>query len=178
MGLFFEVLNAVNSHKQQASADQLSALTNSIQQLTSQHGMDASGTQAIMSAVGRFLRPALQQQGEALGGAQLENLIGQLAGGNDSLGALQTLLPPPVQQEMIQGIARQTGMPQNVVQGVLPSLVPMVMNFLHLGANIPGSRGLNPILQAFLNRDRNGDTDLGDMMKFASRFLNAPNQPD
>jgi Bacterial protein of unknown function (DUF937) len=189
MGLFFEVLNAVNSPNQQANVEQLSALTSSVQQLAGQHGMDTSAIQSIMSSLGGFLRPALQQQGSALGGSQLENLIGQLAGDNaiagmmgqfprenDSMGALQTLLPPHVQQDMIQGIAKQTGMNPGVVQAVLPSLVPMVMNFLHLGANTPGGRGTNPILKAFLDGDREGDTDLGDMMKFASRFLNAPNQ--
>jgi Bacterial protein of unknown function (DUF937) len=191
MGLFFEVLNAINSPNQQANVDQLSTLTGSVQQLAGQHGVDSTAMQLIMSSLGGFLRPALQQQGAALGGVQLESLIGQLAGGstasgvagqfmgsNESLSALQALLPPHVQQEMIQGIARQTGMNPSLIQGVLPSLVPMAMNFLHLGANAPGSRGLNPILKAFLDGDRAGNTDLGDMMKFASRFLNAPNQPN
>jgi hypothetical protein len=43
-----------------------------------------------------------------------------------------------------------------------------------LGAPTPGSIGTNPLLTGFLDGDKDGDVDLGDVFKFATRFLNSP----
>jgi hypothetical protein len=87
---------------------------------------------------------------------------------------LQGLIPPRLQEQMIQGIAQQTGMNPTMVQAALPSLIPVVMNILNMGSSTTGQAGGNSILQAFLAGDRTGNIDLGEMLQFANRFLNSP----
>jgi Bacterial protein of unknown function (DUF937) len=201
MGLFFDVLSAVNNPNQQASVGQLGSLVNSVQQLSSQTGMDSATTQNVLSAVGQFIQPALQQQGAAMGGQQLSNMVGQIAsagalgglmggdqGGGNPLGGLmgqmaggggaamlQGLLPASMQQEMAQVVAQKTGLDPSMIQSMLPSLIPVVMNFLNMGAAKPGAPGGgNPLLSAFLDGNQDGSTDLGDVMNFATRFMNPP----
>ena len=62
MGLFFDVLSAINNPNQNANVDQLSSVAGSVQQLASQHGVEPSAMQGIVSGLGGALRPALQQQ--------------------------------------------------------------------------------------------------------------------
>lgn len=176
MGLFFEVLSAINNPNQRASIDQLGTITNTVQQLASSRGIEPSQMQTLMSALGGVLRPAIQQQRTAIGGNQLEGLIGQLAGGSLSSSVIQSMLPPQMQQQIIQGISQRTGMDASMLQAILPSLIPVVLNLINMGGSKTGSQGSNPILNTFLDGDRDGDTDLGDVFKFAGRFLNPPNQ--
>jgi hypothetical protein len=190
MGLFFDVLSAVNNPNQQASIEGLSSMTNAVQQFAGKNGLDASATQSLISAVGGALRPVLQQQATAAGGTSqlagmmsqfagknpLGSMVGQASGGNFDMSALQSMIPAEMQQQLINGISQKTGMNASMIQGMLPSVLPIVMNFFNMGASAPGSRGGNPLLSAFLDSDRDGDTDLGDVMKFAGRFLNAPHQ--
>lgn len=187
MGLFFEVLNAINNPHQSASIDQLSSLTGSVQQLATQNGIDAGTMQSVVSALGGALAPALKQQLGA-GGGQLGGLFGQLAGGNLAgnvlnqatsgnldASSISSLIPPQLQQQIAQVVAQKTGLDAGMIQGLIPTLLPTVLGFFKMGANTTG--GGNPLLNAFLDSDHDGDTDLGDMMKFANRFLNAQYQP-
>jgi hypothetical protein len=174
MGLFFDVLSAINNPNQQASVSQLESITNSIQQVASSQGIDAGKTQSLMSALGGFLRPALKQQRSAMGDNQLDNLLGRFGGGTAATmgaSAISSLFPPQMQQQMIQSIAQKTGLSPNMLQSAMPVLIPAVMGLLSMGAKKPGMGGGNPLLNAFLDSDRDGDTDLGDVFKFASRFL-------
>ncbi|MBI4784155.1 MAG: DUF937 domain-containing protein [Oscillatoriophycideae cyanobacterium NC_groundwater_1537_Pr4_S-0.65um_50_18] len=201
MGLFFDVLGAINDPNQQASVGQLGSLLSSVQQISQQTGLDAGTTQNVISALGGALRPVLQQQNSEMGGQQLAGMLSQLAGGgSNSLGgmlgqvaggnplggmlgqaataavggnALQSLIPAQMQQQIAQAVAQKTGLDATMVQSLLPMLIPVVLGFLNLGANKPGAPGgaSNPLLSAFLDSDRDGDTDLGDVMKFATRFL-------
>ena len=208
MGLFFDVLSAVNNPNQQASVGQLGALLGSVQQVSQQTGLDTGTTQNVISALGGALRPVLQQQSSEMGGSQLAGMLGQLAGGGNPLGGmlgqatggnplggvlgqaataamggsmgggiggtLQSLIPAQMQQQLAQTVAQKTGLNPTMVQSMLPMLIPVVLGFLNLGANKPGVSGGsgNPLLSAFLDSDRDGDTDLGDVMKFSTRFLN------
>ncbi|WP_421659312.1 DUF937 domain-containing protein [Leptothermofonsia sp. ETS-13] len=181
MGLFYEVLSAINNPNQQASIDQLSSLSGSVQQLANQHGIDNNTMQTVLSALGGALSPVLRQQA---GSQSLEGMLGQLAGGNFAgtggnfnPSSLVSLIPPQFQEQIIQTVAQKTGLSAGMLQGLLPALLPIVMNFLNMGKSTSGGQGANPLLNAFLDSDRDGDTDLGDVMKFANRFLNAQYQP-
>lgn len=184
MGLFFDVLSAVNNPNQNASIDQLSSVAGTVQQLASQHGVEPSAMQGILSGLGGAMRPALQQQ--AAGGG-LGNLMGQLAssqlaggglgnmggmGNMGSMGGLAAMITP----QLIQGLSQKTGVNSGALQSMLPALIPVVMQFLNMGAGKTGgsAAGLadNPLLKSFLDGDRDGDVDLGDVFKFTGRFLN------
>jgi hypothetical protein len=75
---------------------------------------------------------------------------------------------------LIQGLTQQTGLSANSATELLSSLLPLLLKFLNLGAATPGSLGKNPVLASFLDSDHDGDVDLGDAFKFASRFVTAP----
>jgi hypothetical protein len=201
MGLFFEILSAINNPNQEANIEQLGSLTNSVQQLAQNHGMDSSMMQSVMSMVGSQLQTTLGQQGGVQqaqgllgqltgnnpignllgqvteGDNPLGNLMGQVTGGggeNPALGAIQSLLPQEMQQQLIQGIATKTGLDASSIQGMLPTLIPAVLNLLKMGSPTSGAQGSNSILQAFLDSNQDGKTDLGDVFNFANRFLNSP----
>jgi uncharacterized protein YidB (DUF937 family) len=188
MGVFFEILSAINNPEQKASINQLSQVTNAIQSLTDERGIDPSMTQSIMSTVGGYMRSALQQKDEtggagqignlvgqlAGGGNQIGSIVGQLAGGNPSFSAIQSFIPPQIQQQMIEGLVQKTGLPTNAIQGMLPTLLPTVFNLLQMGSSKPGVSASNPVLNAFLDSSSEGGADLGNVIKFANRFLNPP----
>jgi hypothetical protein len=171
MGLFFDVLSAINNPNQQANVSQLESLTNSIQNLGASNGIQPAQMQNMVSGLGNLIRPALQQQRAAVGGGQLENLVGQALGAGAGATALQALIPPQLMQQFSQVLSQKTGLSPNLVQSVLPSLLPSVLGLLQMGSGKPGTTNSNALLNSFLDSDQDGDVDLGDVMKFAGRFL-------
>lgn len=165
MGLFFDVLSAINNPNQNATVDQLGQLTGTVQQLAASHGVDPSTMQNVLSQLGGVLRPALQQQS---GGSQLGGLVSQLAGSGAAASALSSFLTPQLQQQIVSAVSSRTGVDASLIQSMLPTLIPVVLNLLHMGSS---SNGSNPLLAAFLNSNAQGG-DLGDVLKFSSRFLN------
>lgn len=173
MSLFFDVLSSINNPNQQGSVTQLGNVVGGLQQLATSQGIDAAQMQSVLSSVGGFLGPALQQQQGMLGGGgQLENLVGQLGGSGAPATAMQSLIPPQVMQQLVQVVSQKTGLDAGMLQGLLPSLIPAVMGLLNMGSSQPGTRGDNPLLGAFLSGGSNAD--LGEVFKFANRFLNPP----
>jgi hypothetical protein len=167
MGLFFDILSSINNPDQQGSVSQLESITHSVQQLATSQGVDASKMQSVLSAAGGLLGPMLQQQQSNFpGGANLGGLMGQIAGTGASATVLQSLFPSQLQQQLAEGIAQKTGINASAIQGMIPVLLPTIMGLLNMGANKSG--GTNPLLSTFLN----GGNDLGDVFKFADRFLN------
>jgi hypothetical protein len=175
MGLFFDVLSAINNPQQAANVEQLGGLTQELQQVAGKFGLNAQGTQTALSALSSQLRPALQQQAQG-GSLDLGSLAGQVMGAasGGKLGALSSLLPPEAQSAVLQSVAGKTGLNPSQLEGLIPSLLPIVMKFFNLGASGPGGFTQNPLLKQFLDSDRDGDVDLGDVFKFAGRFLNGP----
>jgi hypothetical protein len=176
--MFFEMLSAINDPKKQGSVEQLSQVTSSLQQLAKTQGLSDAQMGAMMSALGGALQPALQQQSSPLGGSQLTNRVSQFAGGTSNhAAALQSMIPPQMQQQIAQTIAQKTGMNAPMVQAMLPQVLNSVMGMFNMGAAKPGvaATGGNPLLNAFLDTNRDGSTDMGDALKFATRFLNSPN---
>ncbi|UBF26350.1 DUF937 domain-containing protein [Kovacikia minuta CCNUW1] len=173
MSVFFEILSAINNPNQQGSIDQLSQVVHSVQQLGAEQGISSSTLQTVLSSLGGLLAPALKQQGAVAGGLPLDNLT-ELAGAGMGAGVLSSFLTPELQQQIVQAIAQKTGLPAGTLQSLLPGLISAVTGFLSMGAGKSGVPGSNPVLSAFLDSDRDGDIDLGDAFKFATRFLNAP----
>ncbi|MGL5080389.1 MAG: hypothetical protein ACRC8A_02770 [Microcoleaceae cyanobacterium] len=170
MGLFFDVLKSINDPNQQGNVDQLSHVLNGVQQLGAGQGVSASTMQTVMSSLGGFLGPVLKQQGAAGGLGSLDNLVGQFTGANSG-GGLPSFITPQLQQQLIQGISQKTGLNASALQTMLPGLLSSVMGLMNMG-NRPGTTGANSLLTAFMDGNRDGSTDLGDVFKFASRFIN------
>ncbi len=173
MSIFFDLLSAINNPNQQANVSQLSSIVNSVQNLTTNQGIDNSQLQSIMSIVGNQIRPALQQQEAIIGKGRLENLVSQVVTSADGGSALQSLFSPQLMQQIAETVTKQTGMNSSLIQSALPTLTSAVLSLLQMGAPQTGAWGnSNPLLNSFLDTDSDGDTDLGDVMKFANRFLN------
>lgn len=182
MGLFDQILGAVNNPQQTASPDQLGSILGTVQQLSNQQGMDASTTQTALSVVGGYVRSALQQQRATGGSSQVEALVNQFGGTNRNPNALEAIFTPNQQQQVAQDVAQRTGINANQVMALLPILVPIVLNLLKQGSPQPnsaqpnspdaGNLGANPVLNGFLDADGDGDVDIGDAMSLAGRFMN------
>jgi hypothetical protein len=173
MSIFFDLLSAINNPNQQANVSQLSSIVNSVQNLTINQGINNSQLQNIMSIVGNQIRPALQQQEAIIGKGRLENLVSQVVTSADGGSALQSLFSPQLMQQIAETVSEQTGMNSSLIQSALPTLTSAVLSLLQMGAPQTGAWGnSNPLLNSFLDTDSDGDTDLGDVMKFANRFLN------
>jgi hypothetical protein len=168
MSLFFDVLSSINNPNQSGSVEQLASITRGLQQVSSQHGVSSSSMESVMSALGPVLGGALKTQGG--GGAQLQDMIGQVASGAASGNPLQSLLTPQIQQQLAQAVAQKVGISGTTVQAMLPALLPIVMQLLNMGKSRSGVAGSNPLLNAFLGGSA-GSTNLGHAMKFANRFL-------
>lgn len=185
MGLFDQILGAIDSPNQQASPAQLSNILTAAQQLSSSQGVDAGTTQTAMSVVGSFVRSALQEERQTRGADSAEAIVNQYAGTTPNANAVQALFGGNQQNQVIQAVSQRTGIPPQTIQMLLPILVPLVLNLLKTGSsnvNAPNSTTTpaattgsgNSVLNAFLDADGDGDVDVGDAMRLAGRYMNQP----
>ncbi len=176
MGLFDQILSAVNNPNQQASPDQLGTILNTVQQLSNHRGLDPATTQTAISVVGGYVRSALQQQRATGGAAQAETIVNQFGGTHPSANALEALFSPQQQQQVAEAVAQRTGINADQVMALLPILVPIVLNLLKQGNQASGASASagqsNSVLNSFLDADGDGDVDIGDAMSMAGQFLN------
>ncbi|MGI0486927.1 hypothetical protein ACN4EK_15920 [Pantanalinema rosaneae CENA516] len=169
MGLFDQIVNAINNPNQQASPNQLNDILTNVQQMSGSRGMDAATSQALLSQVGSYVRSALQQKQASGGRSAVESIVNQFSG--NGAGAMLSLFSLQQQRDIATAIANRTGLPAGVIQAMLPGLVAQVLNLLRSGATTPGNQGGNSVLNSFLDSDRDGDVDIGDAMMMASRFF-------
>lgn len=193
------LLDAIENPEQQATLSQLQAITAWIQQVTSRQGFDLSRTRSILSALGNALRSTLVKQQRMMGNRQLENLLRRfcdLVHTSDlpSLVLLQSLFPPRFQKQIMWDVSRKTGISPNVLQIMLPDIIPAILTLLNMGAvsttssdavevnNAKASiakAGIvkdntltaNPLLNAFLDNHDAG-MDLAALFEFSIRFCN------
>jgi hypothetical protein len=172
MGLFDKIAGAINDPNLQGSIGQLGDILGSVQQAGETQGIDASSTQALVSALGGHVRSALQekQASEGIGGVQ--DLINQFGGTGFNPQAVLALFSPQQQQQVSQAVSGVTGIDPSMIQAMLPTLIPTVLNFLKMGSAQGEASGQNSILSGFLDTDGDGDVDLGDAMGMAGRFMN------
>ena len=170
--MFFEVLSAINDPNQQANISQLDQVTKSVQKLANSQGVNPSQMQLMMTVLGGALQPILKQKQSQLGAGQLASMLGRASDAS----VLTSIISPQLQQQLAQTVAQKTGMQASIAQAMLPQLLPIVMSLFNMGSPTPGSvGGTNSLLSTFLDSNRASNTDLGNVMKFAGRFLNTPN---
>lgn len=173
MGLFFEVLNSINDPKQDASIQQLGEITNSVQNIAQQNGIQPDAMNSVMTNLGPMLGPLMKQQmgGGGAGGNMMGSLMNMATGGGGAggMGALASMITP----QMMQSLSQKSGVGAGKLQTLIPALLPIVMKLMNMGNSSGG--GANPILNSFLGGGGGGGgADLGTMMKFAGRFMNPP----
>ncbi len=171
MGLFDQIISAVGNPQQQASPDQLGSILSTAQQVSGNNGLDPSMAQTVMSLLGGHVRSALQQKQATEGGDQVHSIVDQFAGLGSNPQAVQALFSMGQQENVANDISQRTGLNPGMIQSMLPALVPLVLNLLQSGST-GGAQAGNPVLNAFLDSNRDGDVDLGDVMGMAGQFLN------
>jgi hypothetical protein len=163
MGLFFELLNSINDPKQSGNIDQLSGILSAATSVAQQNNLDPGMMQTVLSAMSGPMRSTLQGSG----GVNPMNILSGLMSGN--AGAVSNLFTPQLQQQMVQTVAQKTGISSSVLQMAIPLLIPVVLNVFKMGGGNAGKQDTNSLFSAFLQGDR---ADLGQVMKYADRFLN------
>lgn len=171
MSIFNQILSAIDNPEKEASTNQLGSILDTVQQLSGNHQANPDAIQSAMSIVGNYTKSALQQQRSQGGITQVNQLINQFGGTQANSQALSALFDSSQVQNMIQQISLRTGLNAGTIQGMLPILVPLVLNFLKTGNDKNNLRGNNPVVSSFLDADGDGDVDLQDAMNMASRYL-------
>ncbi|MEM6448973.1 MAG: hypothetical protein AAF703_01530 [Cyanobacteria bacterium P01_D01_bin.105] len=171
MGLFDQVMKAVADPSRQASVGQLTQILGSAKQVAQQNNTDADNMQTAMSVIGGFVRSSLNEKRQSEGNTAAEDLIEQCSA--NGAAAIPKLFNNAQVAEMVSAVTNKTNLNSNQVQGMLPMLLPMVMQFLNAGNTKSGmaNTGNNPVLTAFLDGDGDGDVDISDMMGMASKFM-------
>ncbi|MEM9162334.1 MAG: DUF937 domain-containing protein [Cyanobacteria bacterium P01_F01_bin.4] len=175
MGLFDQVLSAVQDPNRQASMGQLGQILSTAQQLGQANNTDSNTMQQAASVLGGFVRSSLKDTRATQGPAAAEALVQQ--GATDGTGVLPKLFNAGQQQQLVQVLSQKTGLNAGQVQAMLPMLIPLVMRLLNQGSTKAspqpeGSAGAsNNVLSAFLDADGDGDVDMGDMLGMAGTFM-------
>lgn len=172
MGLFDQVINAVNSSNQEGSSGQLANILSTVQQLSNSYGTEPSTVQSVVSVVGNYVRSSLQQKRSIEGNESAQAIVNNYSGTYPNQQAVQSLFSPNQQQQLAQTVAQMTGLNMNTIIQMLPILVPLVLNLLKTGSQTQNPQyGSNPVLNSFLDADRDGDVDIADAIQLASRHL-------
>ena len=172
MGLFDQVLNAVNDPQTRGSMNDIGGILNTVQQLSGNAGADSSKMQSAMGVVGNFVRSSLQEKRVNEGDQQAQSIVDQFSGTSPNSQAVNSLFSGAMQQQVAQAISQRTGLDANMAMQMLPMLVPLVLQFLQSGTNTQNPQaGGNSVLSSFLDADGDGDVDISDAMGMASRYL-------
>jgi hypothetical protein len=173
MGLFDRIAGALNDPQLQANAGQLGDLLNTAQQLGTQLGASPETTQTLMSVAGSHVRSALQEKRGQEGNESVQAFVNEHGGTGPDPAAVQNLLSPQQQNQLIAAVSQGTGIDSQTIQSVLPMVVPLILNFLQTGTNTQNpQQAQNPVLSGFLDADGDGDVDMADAMQMAGKFLN------
>ena len=116
--------------------------------------------------------PLCKIKRSAQGDEAVQSLVTEHAGTSPDPQAVSSLFSPQMQQQVSEAVSQRTGLDMSAIQGMLPILVPMVLNLLKTGASSQNAQqGNNPVLNSFLDADGDGDVDVADMMQMASRYM-------
>lgn len=173
MSLFQEILNAINEPNKQANSTQLSQIIALIEQLSQIGDVNDQKSQALTSIVGKYVRSALKEKQQSQGIEEAEAVIERYGGTSPNAEAVNAVMTPQKQQEMAEEAANSTGLNRKVIESMLPSLIPVVLNLLQTGATkVKNPRQVNnSVLQSFLNTDGDENVDIADALSLAKQFL-------
>lgn len=169
MSLVNALLGAIDNPNQQASGSQLGGILNTVSQLSQANAASPDAMQMAMGIVGKYVQSSLKNKRENDGEAAAQSLVNQFSGTQPNAAVVTALLGTAQAQSLISEVSEKTGLPAATIQALLPSLIPLVLQFLQSGASLDG--GSNALLNAFLDKDGDGDVDIADMMKMAGQFM-------
>ncbi len=171
MSIFNQILSAIDDPQKEASTNQLGSILDTVKQLSGNNQASSDAVESAMSIVGNHTKSALREKRNQGGASQVNQIINQFGGTRANSQVLSTLFNSSQLEGMIQQISGRTGLNAGTIQSMLPILVPLVLNLLKTGNSKSNMQGNNSIASAFLDSDGDGDVDMGDAMRMASRYL-------
>lgn len=106
MGLFDQILTALNDPNTVGNTDQIGGILNTAQQLGNQLGIAPETSQMVMSMVGSSVRSSLQEKQTEIGNDGVQNLVNQFAGITSNPQAVEMLFSSTQQQQLIQTVSQ------------------------------------------------------------------------
>ena len=179
MSIFDSILSAIDNPQQQGSTNDIANIVGNVQRISQDYNVSSDTIADAVSVVGKYVKGSLQQKREQGGEQQVNQVVDQLSKTStdvnpDNLQAnpnINLLFDNPVALQMINQVCSRTGLPEPIVRSILPSLVNFVVRFIKTGNFQDNSLVTNPIAKMFLDSDKDGDVDLGDAIRLASRYL-------
>ncbi|PSB06387.1 hypothetical protein C7B69_24300, partial [filamentous cyanobacterium Phorm 46] len=110
MGLFDQILGAIDNPNQQANPNQLGNIVGAVEQLSGNQGVNTGTTQLAMSVLGGYVRSALQDVRSESGDAQAQQVVNQFSGTNPNPQAVQSLFGAGQLTQIVADIAQKTGL--------------------------------------------------------------------
>jgi hypothetical protein len=101
-----------------------------VEELSGHTGLDANMIQMVLSVIGGEVKSSLAEKQSNDGDDAAENLINQFAGTSPDSDAVDALFTPETQGRIGEVLAERTGLDENMIQGLLPTVVPIALNFL------------------------------------------------
>lgn len=80
MGIFDQIINAIDDPNQAATSGQLAGMLGTVQQLGDSYGANPSTVQTALSVVGNYVRSALQQKQATSGYQEAQSVVSQYSG--------------------------------------------------------------------------------------------------
>jgi len=162
MGLFDQIASAFTGSDASGELGKLQAVAGVVEQLQDATGSDSSTAHNILSLVGTQVLSSLQDKQSTDGEGAVQNLVEQFSGTEHDPDAVDAVFTPEVQQEVAEFVADRTGLDANLIQSILPKVVPVILGVFHIG----GAPLLTSLIEA-----GSGNVDFASFAKLAASYL-------
>jgi hypothetical protein len=163
MGLFDQIASAFTGSDASGELGKLQAVAGVVEQLQDATGSDSSTAHTILSLVGTQVLSSLQDKQSTDGEGAVQNLVEQFSGTEHDPDAVDAVFTPEVQQQVAEVVADRTGLDANLIQEILPKVVPVILGVFHIGGT--------PLLTSLIEAGTNGDVDFASIAKLAAGYL-------
>jgi hypothetical protein len=170
MSFFQTILDSIENPNHAGSQQDLSGLLNVAQALPLGQGAQQN-LQPILGVLGAHLQDVLNQQQQNSGQAAVQQTVTNLSQPGVGVQQVQNLFGQERFNGLIDEISQRTGLNSQLVLGVLPMLIPVLMKLLATGNHQSDPQAPNPVLNNFLGSSQNGGALLTEAFQLASRFL-------
>lgn len=169
MSFFQTILDSIENPNHAGSQQDLSGLLNVAQALPLGQG-GQQNLQPILGVLGAHLQDVLNQQQNS-GQAAVQQTVTNLSQPGVGVQQVQNLFGQERFNGLIDEISQRTGLNSQLVLGLLPMLIPVLMKLLATGNHQSDPQAPNPVLNNFLGTSQNGGALLTEAFQLASRFL-------
>jgi hypothetical protein len=170
MSFLQTILDSIENPNHAGSQQDLSGLLNLAQALPLGQGAQQN-LQPILGVLGSHLQDALNQQQQNSGQTAVQQTVTNLSQPGIGLQELENLFGQDRFNALIGEISQRTGLNSQLILGLLPMMIPVLMKLLAGGNHQTDANAPNPVLDHFVGSNQNGGALLNEAFQFASRFL-------